>query len=145
MMKFFKKLITLAIFSAIGYLGYKIFRIIKATIDLDKVLPQYLENVYGEKPSVSIQLTLNKITLTTEFSKSFLKKKEELEKAIREYVTDFYPTICPKFLEVLIIEKTDEPEEIVEEKSEKKAEKKTEKKTNNEKQPAEETKDGWSI
>ena len=136
-MKFFKKLITLAIFSAIGYLGYKIFGIIKATIDLDKVLPQYLENVYGEKPSVSIQLTLNKVTLTAGFSKTLFKKKEELEKAIGDYVTDFYPAICPKYLDVVVTENTEETVEPIEEK--------VEKKTSKKKQPAEESKEGWSI
>ncbi|OPX30223.1 MAG: hypothetical protein B1H06_00100 [Candidatus Cloacimonas sp. 4484_143] len=141
MMKFFKKLITLAIFSAIGYLGYKIFKIVKATLDLDKVLPQYLDNVYGEKPSVSIQLTFNKVTLTAGFSKTLFKKKEELEKAISDYVTDFYPAISPKFLEVAVIEKADEPEEKVEAKPETKVKKKTKK----EKEPAEESKEGWSI
>ena len=131
--KFFKKLFTLAIFSALGYLGYKIFRIIKATIDLDKVLPQYMENVYGEKPLISIQITLNKIVLTAGFSKDLFNKKEELEKAIQDYIKDFYPAICEKRLEVNIIEQDAE------------AEKKSDKDILEDNSTEEKTNDSWSI
>ena len=137
MVRFLKKAITLAILSAIGYIGYKIFKIIKATIDLDKALPQYLENVYGEKPTISIQLTFNKITLTAGFSNKLLDKKEELEKAIWDYVKDFYPAICQKCLMVNIIEKDVEPQMEPEEKPEIKID---DKKSTEEKKG-----DGWSI
>jgi len=140
MEKFFKKLITLAVFSVLGYAGYKIYKIIKATIDLDKVLPQYLENVFGEKPTISIQLTFNKITLTAGFSESLFKKKEELEKSILEYITDFYPAICPKYLEIEVIEKTTETEETTEDKEEKKVDKKKDKKLSEKDKD-----DSWSI
>lgn len=141
MVKFFKKLFTLAIFSALGYLGYKIFRIIKATIDLDKVLPQYLENVYGEKPSISIQITLNKIVLTAGFGESLFNKKVELEKAIQDYVKDFYPTICANRLEVNVIEKDIETKTEPEKKPKNTSTKEIDKEDSSE----ETTGKGWSI
>jgi len=121
--KFLKKLFGLAIFSGLAYLGYKLYSLIKATIDLDKVLPQYLENVYSEKPAISIQLSFSGVAVKAEFSKKMMNKKDELRKAIESYIKDFYPAVCPKYLSVVVAEKTTEkvvekqeskPEKIVE-------------------------------
>ncbi|MCK4653195.1 MAG: hypothetical protein KAU01_01995 [Candidatus Cloacimonetes bacterium] len=109
MKKPFKKFLNLAFLATIGYFGYKIYGKIKGVIELDKTLPQYLENIVGEKPKISINTTLNKITLNIAFSKEILDKNKDLEDTIRDYIGDFYPMIKLEKLEIVLKEK--EPEE----------------------------------
>ena len=113
MRKTFKKFITLLIISGIGYLGLKIFQLIKGLIELDKTLPQYLSNIIGEVPTVSIVTVINKITITVKFNKEVIKKNKGLENIIRDYVTDFYPIFKPDNVKVVIEELKEEKEKPV--------------------------------
>ena len=64
---------------------------------------------FGEKPKISINTTLNQITLNIAFSKKILDKNKDLEDTIRDYIGDFYPMINLEKLEIELKEK--EPEE----------------------------------
>jgi hypothetical protein len=90
---FFGKLLKIAFIGAIGYVGFKIYKKIRAAIELDKTLPQYLENVIGEKPEVNITYTLNEYTISICFSKEIIAKNKELETTVRDYICDFYPML----------------------------------------------------
>jgi len=109
MRKTFKKFVTLLIISGIGYLGLKIYQLFKGLIELDKTLPQYLGNIIGEVPIVSIVAVFNKITITVKFNKDVIKKNEGLENIVRDYVTDFYPIFKTDNVKVLIEELEEEP------------------------------------
>ncbi|MDP8201030.1 MAG: hypothetical protein P9M11_02695 [Candidatus Tenebribacter burtonii] len=104
MRKTFKKFVTLLIISGIGYLGLKIYQLFKGLIELDKTLPQYLGNIIGEVPIISITAIFNKITITIKYSKTIIKKNENLENIIQDYVTDFYPIFKADNVKVLIEE-----------------------------------------
>jgi len=113
MRKTFNKILALIIISGIGYLGLKIYQLIKGIIELDKTLPQYLGNIIGEVPIVSITAIFNKITITAKYSKTIIKKNENLENIVRDYVTDFYPIFKANNVKVLIEELEEEKEEPV--------------------------------
>jgi hypothetical protein len=89
----FGKLLKIAFIGAIGYVGFRVYEKIRAAIELDKTLPQYLENVIGEKPEVNITYTLNEYTVNVCFSKEILAKNKDLETTIRDYISDFYPML----------------------------------------------------
>ena len=89
----FGKLLKIAFIGTIGYIGFKVYNKIRAAIELDKTLPQYLENVIGEKPEVNITYTLNEYTVSVCFSKEILEKNKDLETTVRDYISDFYPIL----------------------------------------------------
>ena len=109
MKKPFKKFLNLAFLATLGYFGYKIYGKIKGAIELDKTLPQYLENIVGEKPKVSVNTTLNQMILNITFSKKILDKNKDLEDTIRDYIGDFFPMINLDKLKIDL--KAKEPEE----------------------------------
>ena len=89
----FGKLLKITFIGTIGYIGFKIYKKIRASIELDKTLPQYLENVIGEKPEVNITFTLNEYTVGVCFSKEVLEKNKDLETTVLDYISDFYPML----------------------------------------------------
>ena len=89
----FGKLLKIAFIGAIGYMSFNIYKKIRAVIELDKTLPQYLENLIGEKPEVNITFTLNEYTVSICFSKEILEKNKDLETTVRNYISDFYPML----------------------------------------------------
>ena len=112
MIKVFKKFFTLLIISGLGYLGLKIYQLLKGLIELDKTLPQYLSNIIGEVPVVSITAVFNKITITVKFNQDVIKKNKGLENIVKDYVTDFYPIFKADNVKVIIeelIEKSKKP------------------------------------
>ncbi len=111
MRKTFNKILALIIISGIGYLGLKIYQLLKGIIELDKTLPQYLGNIIGEVPIVSIVAIFNKITITVKFNQDVIKKNEGLEQMVIDYVTDFYPIFKASNMKVLIEELEEEKEE----------------------------------
>jgi len=106
-----KKFFTLLIISGIGYIGLKIYQLFKGLVELDKTLPQYLGNIIGEVPIVSIVAVFNRITITVKFDQDVIKQNIGLEKIISDYVTDFYPIFKASNVKVLIEELEEEKEE----------------------------------
>lgn len=107
MSKTCKKIITLAFLSGIGYLGYRIFRMIKDAIELEKFLPKFFESHVGEKPEIHLTIMFGKTTLTAKFSKKTLEKNPDLEQSIRDYVNNYYSGLCLKNFKVVLLEKTE--------------------------------------
>ncbi|MBN2829236.1 MAG: hypothetical protein JXR56_02820 [Candidatus Cloacimonetes bacterium] len=93
MSKFLKKTFGLAIVVGLGYLGLKLYKIIKGVMKLSKNLPEFLTNVYGEKPSISINQHFRSLHVKVGFSKEILEKNSDIEAIILEYVEDFYPEL----------------------------------------------------
>lgn len=116
MKKTLKKLFTLLLVSGIGYLGLKIYQLLKGLIELDKTLPQYLGNIIGEVPIVSIVAIFNKITITIKYKKDVIKKNEGLVNIVSDYVTDFYPIFKAGNVKVLIEELKEEEKSDTKEK-----------------------------
>lgn len=133
MIKTCKRIALALSLSALGFFAYKIYKIIQSVLELQKILPQYLENVSGEKPVISIHLSFNKIIIKAFFSSQMQTKKTELESEISSYVENHYPAICMKKLQVVITEKSAEAEAEADEADEA---------TDPEKKKSDE---GWSI
>ncbi|HCX72345.1 MAG TPA: hypothetical protein DHM37_01370 [Candidatus Cloacimonas sp.] len=93
MKKFCKKIFKFAIFGTIAYSGFKIFERIKSAIEISKTLPQYLENVVGEKPKVNTNVTWKQAHISVGFPKQVIEKNKDLESTIRDYIEDFYPAL----------------------------------------------------
>jgi len=102
MIKMFKKFLTFLIISGLGYLVIKIYQLFKGLIELDKTLPQYMGNILGEIPVVSIVAAFNKITITIKYNKEIIKKNEGIGNIVKDYVTDFYPIFKAKNVKVNI-------------------------------------------
>lgn len=105
MKKTCKKVLSLAVFSALGYLCYKIFRLIRDAIELEKFLPKFFESHLGEKPEIKLTITCCKIILTARFSRETLDKHPDLQQTIIDYVSNYYPGLCLKKLKVILLEK----------------------------------------
>jgi len=109
-----KKINTFLGFSIVGGLGYfafQVYRKIKGAIELDKTLPQYLENLLGEKPaSFNVNLEFSGTSIEIIFSQKIIDENENIEQIIRDYVRDFYPMFKDENLKIKISalpEKTD--------------------------------------
>ena len=110
MRKTFQRFFTLLLISGIGYLGLKIYQLFKGVIELDKTLPQYLGNIIGEIPIISIVAMLNKLTITIKYKKNVIKKHKDLDNMVKDYVIDFYPIFKANNVKVLIEELKEEKE-----------------------------------
>ena len=106
----FGKLLKIAFIGAIGYASFKIYKKIRAAIELDKTLPQYLENVIGEKPEVNITYTLSEYTVSVCFSKAILEKNKDLETTVRDYISDFYPILNIDKIKIKLNQKEEKKE-----------------------------------
>jgi len=107
---FIRKFLILSGVAVSSVIGFKIYNMIHSVINLEKTLPQYLENVFGEKPSLSIKITFKSSLISLTFSKETIEKHEGIESTIKEYLTDFYPNLkCNKF-SIEILQKKDDEE-----------------------------------
>ncbi len=111
MKKFFKTVFILGGTALTAYFGYKVFKQIQGTAKLAKSLPEFLNNVYGEKPAVNIRKTLGNLSIKVAFSQEILEKNPDIETTVREYIDDFYPEIIKGPIEIEVVEKTEESEE----------------------------------
>lgn len=110
MKKKFTMFLTFLIISGVGYLGIKIYQLFKGLIELEKTLPQYLGNIIGEVPVVSIVAAFNKIAVTVRYKKELIKKNEGLDEIVKDYITDFYPIFKANNVKVKIEELREEKE-----------------------------------
>jgi hypothetical protein len=94
MSRFLKKTFGLAVVAGLGYLGLKLYKIIHGVMKLSKNLPEFLTNVYGEKPTISMNQHFRSLSVKVGFSKEILEKNNDIEAIILEYIEDFYPELC---------------------------------------------------
>lgn len=91
----------------LGYQAFRMARLIKSIIALDKSLPEYLESVYGETPKVSCSLNAH-ITVNTKivvkFDSDVLAQHDDIEATTRQYIADFYPLLANNRLKVNVVE-----------------------------------------
>jgi hypothetical protein len=87
----------------ISYFAFQIYRKIKAAIELDKTLPQYLENLLGEKPtSFNVNLEFSGTSIEIVFSQRIIDENENIEQIVRDYLKDFYPMFKVEKLKIKI-------------------------------------------
>ena len=116
-----------------GFLIFVVFRIIKfvkkmiALKNISGTLPQYLENLIDEKPTMNINLSFNKAFFKIKLSQETIDKNPELENTIREYITDFYPAFPMDKTTIEIEAKAEKKEEVKPEPKKEPAKKKAKK------------------
>jgi hypothetical protein len=110
-MKFFKTLFVVGGTALAGYFGLKLYKIVSNITKLHKSLPEFLNNVYGEKPTLHINHNLKVTSVKVGFSQELLDKHNDIESTVREYIDDFYPDLGKGTINVEIFTKSDEPEE----------------------------------
>lgn len=93
MNKFFKTVFVLGGTALAGYFGLKAYKKINGIVKLSKSLPEFLNNVYGEKPKVNMNQTMNSLSIKVGFCQETLDKHTGIEATVREYVNDFYPEL----------------------------------------------------
>ena len=97
MKKFFKNTLIVAGVALAAHFGVKAYKRINGVVKLSKSLGDFLNNVYGTKPKVSINSginTINSTSIKVQFPQEILDKYTDIETTIREYIDDFYPELA---------------------------------------------------
>jgi hypothetical protein len=110
-MKFFKTLFLVGGTAAAGYFGFKLYRIVNNITKLHKSLPEFLNNVYGEKPALHINHNLKAATIKVGFSQEILDKHNDIESTVREYIDDFYPELAKSTIVIELFVKSEMTDE----------------------------------
>ncbi len=111
MKKFFKALLFIGGTALAAHFGMKTYKKINSAVKLSKSLPEFLNNVYGEKPQMNTNKTLNSLSLKIGFSQEILDKHTDIETTVREYIDDFYPELAKNNIDVLVELKSEQSEE----------------------------------
>ena len=97
MKKFFKNTLIVAGVALAAHFGVKAYKRINGVVKLWKSLGDFLNNVYGTKPKVSINSginTINSTSIKVQFPQEILDKYTDIETTISEYIDDFYPELA---------------------------------------------------
>lgn len=116
MNKFFKNVIVLGGIALATHFGLKTYKRINGIAKLSKSLPEFLNNVYGEKPKCSFTSSMNMLSIKLGFPQEILDKHTDIETTVQEYIDDFYPELAKCTIDIDVYAKTtDEGEDVVEE------------------------------
>ncbi|MBI9031244.1 hypothetical protein JEZ13_04470 [bacterium] len=109
MSKFFRKVLWLGALTGIGYAGFKMYQKISAISKLSKSLPEFLNNVYGEKPKININMDLKSLKISVGFKQDVLDNNEDIQTTVTEYIEDFYPVLskCKLTIDIFAVKVTD--------------------------------------
>lgn len=110
-MKFFKTLFVVGGTALAGYFGLKLYKVVSNITKLHKSLPEFLNNVYGEKPILHINHNLKTATIKVGFNQAIIDKHNDIETTVREYIDDFYPELAKSTIYIEIFEKSEMPED----------------------------------
>jgi hypothetical protein len=115
MKKFFKAILFMGGTALAAHFGMKAYKRINGVVKLSKSLPEFLSNVYGEKPKLSINRGFNNMAIRVGFPQEILDKYTDIEATIREYITDFYPELAKCSVDVALYNSDTPVEEPVSE------------------------------
>lgn len=93
MKKFFKTVMFIGGTALAAHFGMKAYKRVNGIVKLSKSLPEFLGNVYGEKPKVNINRTFNSMSIKIGFPQEIIDKHTDIETTVREYIDDFYPEL----------------------------------------------------
>ena len=111
MKKFFKNTLIVAGVALAAHFGVKAYKRINGVVKLSKSLGDFLNNVYGTKPKVSINSginTINSTSIKVQFPQEILDKYTDIETTISEYIDDFYPELAKTRINIDIQPLTEE-------------------------------------
>ncbi len=111
MRKFFKAILFIGGTALAAHFGMKAYKRVNGVVKLSKSLPEFLSNVYGEKPKLSINRGFNNMAIKVGYSQEIIDKYSDIEATIREYIDDFYPELAKCSVDVSLYAVEAEAEE----------------------------------
>ena len=111
MKQIYKTMLWVGGSTLVAYQGWRAAKAIMGVRKLDKALPEFLENIYGERPKVDINLMMNVSTVMViklSFSADLLAKSPDIEDEVIDYIRDFYPGLA-KYKTRIKLMPTEEP------------------------------------
>lgn len=115
MKKILKALLLIGGTALAAHFGMKAYKRVSGVAKLAKSLPEFLNNVYGERPKVNINRSFNTIAIKVGFAQEIIDKHSDIENTVREYVDDFYPDLSKCSVDVSIYVPGIEEEDLEEE------------------------------
>ncbi len=125
MKKFFKAVLFVGGTALAAHFGMKAYKRVNGIVKLSKSLPEFLNNVYGEKPKMNINRSFNTMSIKLGFSQEIIDKHSDIETTVHEYIDDFYPDLTKCAVDISVGVRTEdecsdcEEEEAAEETEEK--------------------------
>ncbi len=116
MKRIFKRILMIGSMAAIGYQGFRAFRLYKLMHLAEKELPEYLGGIYGETPKVGMNITINAVIvaqLKVTFSPETFAKYPDLEEAVTLHIKETYPQLSNWRLKVMVLDSTMGVAEII--------------------------------
>ncbi len=111
MKKFFKAALFIGGTALAAHFGMKAYKRINGIVKLSKSLPEFLNNVYGEKPKLNINRSFNAMGIRVAFPQEIIDKHTDIETTVREYIDDFYPELAKCSIDVNVVAQSEEGEE----------------------------------
>lgn len=103
--KIIKKTLCFGLVSFLLYIFFRLYLKIRAAVNLNSSLPEYIKNVYEEEVEVDITIALKKLTINLKGSKELREKGKMIVKTVENYLVDFYPELNLKYITVNLEEK----------------------------------------
>ncbi|PKN72873.1 MAG: hypothetical protein CVU50_04935 [Candidatus Cloacimonetes bacterium HGW-Cloacimonetes-3] len=116
MKRIFKRLLMLGSVLAVGYQGFRSYRLFSYIKIAENELPDYLDEVYGETPKVSASITVNVIIHTQikiVFSPEVFVKHPDIQDEITLYIRETYPQLSKCRLKVMVVDSTMSATDII--------------------------------
>lgn len=118
MKKILKALLLVGGTALAAHFGMKAYKRLSGVAKLAKSLPEFLNNVYGERPKLDINRSFNTIAIKIGYSQEIIDKHTDIETTVREYVDDFYPDLSKCSVDVIIYVPGTEEEDLEDEEAE---------------------------
>ncbi len=110
MKKFLKTVLIVGGTALAASFGLKAYKKISGVFKLSKSLPEFLNNVYGEKPKIEIARTLSTVSIKVGFTQAILDKHTDIDTTVREYIDDFYPELAKSAVDINVYVRSEDEE-----------------------------------
>lgn len=97
-----KKIVWLGVLAGLGYSLCKLFRQLAQYASLSQSLPLYLKDMTGFKPKYDFQFRANYLKIEIGYPESVIAQQKELEKVIKDYISDYYDSLSKYPVELKI-------------------------------------------
>jgi hypothetical protein len=113
-----KKILKYGLVAFGTYAGIKLYSIGKAIVRVSKTLPEFVKNLYGEKPKFTLDSkNIINIQIKLGFPKNVVENNDDIQETVIEYIQDFYPALsnCKVNVEIYELDATDDNSEEADE------------------------------
>jgi len=107
MKRFIKSVLVAGGMAAVGFQGYKSYRLFIIAKKAREELPLFVEEKYGEKPQVGFSLSVNLVVqmqLKLTFSPESLKENPDREENLKADVLEIYPQFKKCHFQFMVVD-----------------------------------------